>query len=155
MSDSNIEEKTTVLAEPVAESHGMELVDVEFKREPTGWVLRIFVDKEGGVNLDDCSLISREVGTVIEVEELIEQHYTLEVSSPGLTRRIKKLADFDRFKGKFIRLKCFEAIDGSKNMNGKLLGIEGDNVIIEKDGKEFKVLYKNIAKANLEFVQEG
>ncbi len=155
MSDSNIEEKTTALAEPVAESHGMELVDVEFKREPTGWVLRIFVDKEGGVNLDDCSLISREVGTVIEVEELIEQHYTLEVSSPGLTRRIKKLADFDRFKGKSIRLKCFEAIDGSKNMNGKLLGIEGDNVILEKDGKEFKVLYKNIAKANLEFVQEG
>ena len=155
MSGSNIEEKTTALAEPVAESHGMELVDVEFKREPTGWVLRLFVDKEGGVNLDDCSLISREVGTVIEVEELIEQHYTLEVSSPGLTRRIKKLADFDRFKGKFIRLKCFEAIDGSKNMNGKLLGIEGDNVILEKDGKEFKVLYKNIAKANLEFVQEG
>lgn len=155
MSDSNIEGKATILAEPVVESHGMELVDVEFKREPTGWVLRIFVDKEGGVNLDDCSLVSREVGTVIEVEELIEQHYTLEVSSPGLTRRIKKLDDFDRFKGKFIRLKCFEAIDGSKNMNGKLLGIEGDNVILEKDGKEFKVLYKNIAKANLEFVQEG
>lgn len=155
MSDSNIEEKITALAEPVVESHGMELVDVEFKREPTGWVLRLFIDKEGGVNLDHCSLISREVGTVIEVEELIEQHYTLEVSSPGLTRRIKKLDDFDRFKGKFIRLKCFEAIDGSRNMNGKLLGIEGDNVILEKDGKEFKVLYKNIAKANLEFVQEG
>ena len=155
MSDSNIEEKATKLAEPVVESHGMELVDVEFRREPTGWVLRIFVDKEGGVNLDDCSLISREVGTIIEVEELIEQHYTLEVSSPGLTRRIKKLEDFDRFKGKFIKLKCYEAVDGSKKMTGRLLGIDGDNVILEKDAKELKILYKNIAKANLEFVQEG
>lgn len=155
MSDSNIEEKATNLAEPVVESHGMELVDVEFRQEPTGWVLRVFVDKEGGVNLDDCSLISREVGLVIEVEELIEQHYTLEVSSPGLTRRIKKLEDFDRFKGRFIKVKCYEAVDGSKKMTGKLLGIDGDNVILEKDAKELKILYKNIAKANLEFVQEG
>jgi len=155
MSDSNIEEKATKLAEPVVESHGMELVDVEFRREPTGWVLRIFVDKEGGVDLDDCSLISREVGTVIEVEELIEQHYTLEVSSPGLTRRIKKLEDFDRFKGKFIKIKCYEAVDGSKKMAGRLLGIDGDNVILERDAKEVKIQYKNIAKANLEFVQEG
>ncbi|MDT8317648.1 MAG: ribosome maturation factor RimP [bacterium] len=155
MSNSNIEGKATALAEPVVDSHGMELVDVEFKREPTGWVLRIFIDKEGGVDLDDCSLISRELGTVIEVEEIIEQHYTLEVSSPGLTRRIKKLDDFDRFKGKYVKLKCYEAIEGSKNMTGKLLGVDGDSVILEKDAKEFKVLYKNIAKANLEFVQEG
>ena len=155
MSGSNIEEKAEKIAEPVVESHGMELVDVEFIREPTGWVLRLYVDKEGGVNLDDCSSISREVGTVIEVEELIEQHYSLEVSSPGLTRRIKKLNDFDRFKGKFVKLKCYETVDGSKKMVGRLLGIDGDNVIIEKDAKELKVAYKNIAKANLEFVQEG
>jgi len=155
VSSSNIEGKAEKIAEPVVESHGMELVDVEFIREPTGWVLRLYVDKEGGVNLDDCSLISREVGTVIEVEELIEQHYSLEVSSPGLTRRIKKLSDFDRFKGKFVKLKCYEAVDGSKKMVGKLLGIDGDNVILEKDAKELKISYKNIAKANLEFVQEG
>ena len=155
MSDSNIEEKTTKLAEPVVESHGMELVDVEFRREPTGWVLRLFVDKEGGVNLDDCSLVSREVGKVIEVEELIERHYNLEVSSPGLTRRIKKLTDFDRFKGKFIKIKCYEAVHGGKKIVGKLLGVDGDDVVLERDAKELKIAYKNIAKANLEFVQEG
>ena len=155
MSGSNIEEKATALAEPVVESHGMELVDVEFRREPTGWVLRLYIDKDGGVDLDDCSLVSREVGTVIEVEELIEQHYTLEVSSPGLTRRIKKLEDFDKFKGKFIKIKCYEAVDGSKKLTGRLSGVDGDDIVLERDNGELKILYKNIAKANLEFVQEG
>lgn len=155
MSSSSIAEKIEKIAEPVVASQGMELVDVEFIREPTGWVLRLFVDKEGGVNLDDCSLVSRELGTIIEVEDLIEQHYSLEVSSPGLTRRIKKLNDFDRFKGRHIKIKCYEAVDGSKKMVGKLLGIDGDNVILEKDAKELNISYKNIAKANLEFVQEG
>ena len=142
------------IALPILESLGMELVDMEYRRESNGWVLRLYIDKEGGVNLDDCGNVSREVGLAIEVADVIDHPYNLEVSSPGLTRPLKKEADFERFKGKAAKIKCFAPIDGKKVFTGILGGIENDTVTLTANGKPVEITFKNIAKANLEFMQE-
>jgi len=155
MNKLSIEEETAKIAEPILESYKMELVDVEYRREHGGWVLRLFIDKEGGVTLDDCGMVSREIGTVIEVEELIENNYNLEVSSPGITRPLKKLSDYERFKGQYAKIKLYEAKDGLKTFVAIIKGVNKDEVLFEKDNNEIQVAFSTIAKANLEFVQEG
>lgn len=155
MTDLALAEKIANIAEPILEPMGMELVDVEFRREQVGWVLRIYIDKDGGVTLDDCSSVSREVGAAIEIEDLIEQHYSLEVSSPGLTRPLKRLSDFERFKGCYAKLKFYGPIDGKKVVVGVIKGIDENRVIIDLEGDEKKIDFSEIAKANLEYRQEG
>ena len=155
MTKLSIEEEAARVAAPILDSYKMELVDVEYRREHGGWILRLYIDKEGGVTLDDCGMVSREVGTVIEVEELIDQHYNLEVSSPGITRPLKKISDYERFAGQYAKIKLYEAKDGLKSFVAIIKGIEGEDVLLEKDGEEIKVAFSGIAKANLEFIQEG
>ena len=137
-------------AEPVLKSQGMELVDAEYQREARGWVLRVYIDREGGVNIDDCAEVSRELGTLLEVRDLIPNSYMLEVSSPGLTRPLKKLEDFQKYRNHLVKIKTFAPVEGRRNFKGKLLGVEGDLVQVEVDGRGYGIPQRSIAKANLE-----
>jgi ribosome maturation factor RimP len=138
------------VVEPVLQSQGFELVDLEYQRESRGWVLRIFMDREGGVTLDDCSGVSHEVGAVLEVKDVIPNAYVLEVSSPGLTRPLKKPEDFNRFRNQLVKIKLFQPLDGRRNFKGTLLGLEVETVRLEADGQVFEIPLQSIAKANLE-----
>jgi ribosome maturation factor RimP len=136
--------------EPILDSQGFELVDLEYQRESQGWVLRIYLDREGGVSLDDCAGVSHEVGAVLEVKDLIPSAYILEVSSPGLTRPLKKPEDFNKFQNQLVKIKLYEPLDGRKNFKGTLMGLEGDRVRVEVEQQVYELPLQRIAKANLE-----
>jgi len=136
--------------EPILQSQGLELVDLEYKREAQGWVLRIFLDREGGITLEDCAEASRELGTILEVRDLIPNRYVLEVSSPGLTRPLKKLEDFDKYQNRAVKIKLSTPLEGRRNFKGKLLGRREDKVCLESEHQVFEIPIQNIAKANLE-----
>jgi len=142
------------LAEPIIGNEKMELVDLEFTREHSGWVLRLFIDKPGGVNLDDCAMISRTVGTVLDVEDAIEGPYHLEVSSPGLNRRLKSPLHFRQVEGRKVRLKTYGPIGEPprRNFSGVVTGVAEDAVMLDiPGGGHFRIPFSEIAKANLEF----
>ena len=136
---------------PILGDEGLELVDVEFQREKQGWVLRVYIDKPGGVTLDDCTDISYQLSAVLDVEDLIDTSYTLEVSSPGLTRPLKELNDYERYKGQLVKIKTYKPIDGKKVFRGKLIGLENEIVKIEDEKGEREIPFEDIAKANLNF----
>jgi ribosome maturation factor RimP len=138
------------VVEPILESQGFELVDLEYQRESQGWVLRIYLDREGGVSLDDCAGVSHEVGAVLEVKDLIPSAYILEVSSPGLTRPLKKPEDFNKFRNQMVKIKLYEPLEGRRNFKGTLLGLEGDRVRVEVEQRVYEIPLQRIAKANLE-----
>ncbi len=138
------------VVEPMLQSQGLELVDLEYQREVQGWVLRVYIDREGGISVEDCAAVSGELGAILEVKDLIQNPYLLEVSSPGLTRPLKKREDFNKYRNHLIHLKTFEPIDGRKNFNGILLGLEEEKVRLEVEGRIIEISYKNIAKTNLE-----
>jgi ribosome maturation factor RimP len=146
----NLLQEVRQVVEPILESQGFELVDLEYQRESQGWVLRIYLDREGGVSLDDCAGISHEVGAVLEVKDLIPSSYTLEVSSPGLTRPLKRPEDFNKFRNQMVKIKLYEPLDGRKNFKGTLLGLEGDRVRVEVEQQVYELPLQRIAKANLE-----
>src|ERR1700722_11367136 len=146
--------RVQALAEPLARSLGLELVDIEYLREGPSWILRIFIDKPGGVNLDDCSSFSHALGPALDVDEVVGTAYSLEVSSPGLERPLKKPRDFERFAGKRIKVKTFAPLPsaagpGQKNFQGVLLGLKGDLVELEAEGKPVQIPLSAIAKAHL------
>jgi ribosome maturation factor RimP len=138
------------VVEPILQSQGFELVDLEYQRESQGWVLRMYLDREGGVSLDDCAGVSHEIGAVLEVKDLIPSAYILEVSSPGLTRPLKKPEDFNKFRNQLVKIKLYEPLDGRKNFKGTLMGLEGDRVRVEADQRVYELPLQRIAKANLE-----
>ena len=150
MKFENLLQEVRQVVEPILESQGLELVDLEYQRESQGWVLRIYLDREGGVSLDDCAGISHEVGAVLEVKDLIPSSYTLEVSSPGLTRPLKKPEDFNKFRNQMVKIKLYEPLDGRRNFKGTLLGLEGDRVRVEVEQQVYELPLQRIAKANLE-----
>ncbi len=129
----------------------LELVDVEYRRESSGWVLRVYVDKEGGVLLDDCSMTSNQLGDIIEVKDIILGMYSLEVTSPGVNRPLKKEEDFIRVIGKTIKLKTRTLLNNRKNFKGVLKEFKDGMLKIDSDGKELDILYKDVKKANLEY----
>lgn len=135
---------------PILDSMDMELVDLQFRREGHGWVLRLFIDIEGGVTLDHCADVSREVGQCLEVEDVIDHAYHLEVSSPGVERPLKSLSDFERFAGKKARVKLHEAIDGVKTFEGIIDPVEDELVSLSVDGKVIvKCKFDQLNKARL------
>ncbi len=138
------------LIDPILRSRGVELVDLEYQRESHGWVLRAYIDREGGVTLEDCSEVSGELGAVLEVQDLIPNPYTLEVSSPGLTRPLRKPEDYDKYRNHPVKIRTFEAIEGRKNFKGILQGLEGEKVYLQMEGKILGIPLQGIAKANLE-----
>jgi ribosome maturation factor RimP len=138
------------VAEPLLASQGMELVDVEYQREAPGWVLRLYIDREGGVNIDDCAEVSRELGTILEVRDLIPNPHILEVSSPGLTRPLRKPEDFLKYRNHRVKIKTSVPVEGRRNFKGIILDVEGDLVQLEVDGRRYGIPRGSIAKANLE-----
>jgi ribosome maturation factor RimP len=144
-----VRQQVEQLAEALVVSEGMELVDLEFRREGRRWMLRLFIDKDGGVTLDDCANISRELGDLLDVKDVIPQSYVLEVSSPGLNRRLRKKEHFSRFAGQKVRLRLVAPIDGRKNIVGELEGVEDEEVIVAAPEGRYSIAMKEIAKANL------
>ena len=137
------------LIEPILMAEELELVDVEYKKEGKSWVLRIFIDKEGGVTIADCQKVSRLTGDLIDVEETITTTYSLEVSSPGLNRVLKREEDFLKFKGRQIYLHSLSPIDNRKKFNGILTGFKDQTVFIEVDGEILGIPLRHVGKANL------
>jgi ribosome maturation factor RimP len=138
------------LIEPVLVAEGLELVDVEYKKEGKSWALRIFIDKEKGITVEDCQKISRLTGDLIDVEETIKTPYNLEVSSPGLDRSLKREKDFLKFKGKRIRLQSLSPIDGRRKFTGVLTDFKDDIIYMDlEDGKPFEILLPQMLRANL------
>ena len=133
------------LLEPAVEALGYELVELEFPPQ----LLRIYIDREGGVTVDDCEAVSRQVSAVLDVEDLIPGAYTLEVSSPGLDRPLRKQADFVRFAGKQVKLELVLPKDGRRRFTGTLKGCEAGEVTVEVDGVEYKLPLADIGKARL------
>ena len=137
------------LIEPILMAEELELVDVEYKKEGKSWVLRIFIDKEGGVTIADCQKVSRLTGDLIDVEETITTTYSLEVSSPGLNRVLKREEDFLKFKGRQIYVHSLSPIDNRKKFNGILTDFKDQTVFIEVDGEVLGIPLRHVGKANL------
>lgn len=136
--------------EPVVVSMGYELVGVEFLGAGGYGTLRVYIDREQGVSLDDCAAISHQISGILDVEEPIKQAYDLEISSPGIDRPLFKLADFERFTGKTAKVKLALARGGRKNFKGRLQGVTDDGmIIVEVDGEKFQLPFADIARANL------
>lgn len=131
MGNSSIAERLQELAERVAIDHGLELVHVEVAGPDNKPIVRVFIDKPQGVTHDDCSEVSLHLGTILDVEDFIHSAYTLEVSSPGIDRGLYKRADYERFAGNNAKLKTRQPIAGQRNFRGRLLGLEGDEVIFD------------------------
>lgn len=143
-------DRVSNIVTPVLFNEGMELVEIEYRREPKGWVLRLYIDKEGGVSIDDCTHISQEIGRSLDVEDFISAPYTLEVSSPGLTRPLKSEKDFIKYQNHLIKVKTINPIGNQRRFKGKLLGISENSIEIEVGGGIIHIPLANVAKANLE-----
>jgi len=128
----------------------MQLFDIQFRREGHGWVLRVFIDSSEGVDLAQCSGVSRELSQYLDIEDLIDHAYHLEVSSPGLERPLRSVADFCRFTGEKARVKLSAAIDGEKIFEGVIEKVQGNEVgLRQKNDKLIRFLYEDINKARL------
>ena len=156
---TDIAAQIEMLVLPILAGFGMELVELEFKREGRDWFLRLFIDKPGGVTLDDCAEVSREVSAILEVEDPIASAYRLEVSSPGLDRPLKRPEDFARFAGQLIKIKTRALIDpdqrghSRKTFVGELLGLDGEVLrlrLTDKRGGIVAIALADLEKANLE-----
>jgi len=145
----SVVEKILDLAQPVIDEMAFELVDVVFASERGRWVLRVYIDKEGGITLDDCSRVSRELGTLVDVHEIIDHPYTLEVSSPGLDRPLKREKDFRRAVGKKVKLKTITPIDGQKKFVGQLQEVVEGTLILLVENRRIPVSVVDIERANL------
>jgi ribosome maturation factor RimP len=151
MGAGSILERVQAIAEKAAIDHGVELVHTEVAGPDNKPIVRIFIDKPNGVTHADCSEISLQVGTVLDVEDFIHSAYTLEVSSPGLERGLYKRGDYERFAGSLAKLKTQRPINGQRNFRGRLLGLEGDNVLFDdRTNGRVIVPLDSIARANLE-----
>ncbi len=143
-------EEIQEIVQPILVAQGFELVDLEYQREGRGWVLRLYIDREGGIHLDDCADVSRDLGAVLDVHDIIPHSYSLEVSSPGLTRPLKKIEDFGKYQNRRVEVRTFAPIAGQRNFKGFLRGMEGEKVRLEIEGQIQEIPFGAIAKANLE-----
>lgn len=144
-----ITKQVSDLIEPILNGMKFELVDVEYLSDRGRWVLRIYVDKDGGVTLDDCAMISGELGDLIDIKNFVEHEYVLEVSSPGLDRPLKKEADFVRVIGKKIKVKTKAPVNGRRNFTGNLKDCREQKLVIEYEGGLIALGWTDIEKANL------
>jgi len=142
------------LVEPLLESEGMELVDVEYQREGRGWTLRIYIDKGGGVTLDDCVAVSRQLEYMLDVKLDIEEPYLLEVSSPGLDRKLKKEKDFNHFRGRKAIVQTDSPVEGRKYFKGTIDGYVEGMVNLIVDGRPIAIPFNKIKKARLDYISE-
>lgn len=151
-----VTEITEQLVIPILESKGIELVDIEFKKEGASWFLRVFIDKEGGVDIEDCGVVSEELSLKLDETDPIPQAYFLEVSSPGAERPLKKEKDLVSAVGKSVYIKTYEPLEGRKEFEGTLKAFDGDQLTIEMKiktrVKEVNIPYTKVASARLAVV---
>ncbi|MCI9448077.1 MAG: ribosome maturation factor RimP [Lachnospiraceae bacterium] len=146
------EQKTEELLMPIMEEHQFELVDVEYVKEGSNWYLRAYIDKEGGITVDDCELVSRRMSDLLDEEDYIEESYIFEVSSPGLGRPLKKEKDYVRSVGKELEIRTYRAINKEKEFYGILKSFDDSTVTIELDGgTEMTFVKSDIALIRLAF----
>lgn len=139
MARKKTDEIVRELALPIVEKNLFELVDVEFIKEGANWYLRVYIDKPGGITIDDCQIVSEELSRSLDKKDPIKQSYFLEVSSPGLDRPLKTEKDFARCKGEVVELKTFTPINGKKNFEGELIGLVDDKIcIVEENGQKLE-----------------
>ena len=158
MAAQTVVEKVQDIAGRVAADRGLEIFDVQFRREAPGMVLRIQIDRPGpaataedSVSVEDCAHISRELSAILDVEDVVPAAYTLEVSSPGLDRPLRRPDDFRRFAGRQAKIVMRQKVDGQGYFRGKLGGLDGADVLIESEnGKMHRVPFELITRANLE-----
>ncbi|MGE5245906.1 MAG: ribosome maturation factor RimP [Betaproteobacteria bacterium] len=158
MSFSDVVDRVRVLAGRVAAGYGLDVFDVQYKRESGGMVLRVQLDRPGpaataddSVSIDDCARVSRDLSALLDVEDVVPAAYTLEVSSPGLDRPLRGADDYRRFRGRRAKLVMREAVDGQKFFKGRLGGVEQTDVLIDADdGRTHRVPLATITRANLE-----
>ena len=149
--------KIESIANRILPAHHAELVDLEFQREPNGWVLRLFIDRVDpsgaptGVTLDLCEAVSRDLSAALDVDDVIEQRYHLEVSSPGLDRRLRRREHFDRYVGREARLTARNGIEGRRNFRGTIAATDDETVTLEVDGRTYRIPFADVARANLIF----
>ncbi|MBO7357670.1 MAG: ribosome maturation factor RimP [Lachnospiraceae bacterium] len=146
-------EKATALLEPIVKNLNLEIYDVEFVNEAGEWYLRAYIDKEGGVTIDDCEAVSRAWSDELDKDEFIEEAYYLEVSSPGLGRALKKDSHLQKSIGESVDVKTFKPIDKQKEFTGILKGFTDKEITLSVDGKDVTFLRTDIAliKLSLDF----
>ncbi len=149
VNEQKVVSRVRSLAEPLCESEGLELVHVEFRRESRGRILRLYIDKPDGVNLDDCVAVSREMGDILDVNLTDKGPYSLEVTSPGPERPLAKQQDFEKFKGNRVKIKTNRSINGQKNFKGILLGISNERVNLQLGEQLVAIPNQDILKARL------
>ena len=149
MGKTSIYQSVADLIKPTLEGNGIELVDVEYKKTGRIWVLRVFIDKNQGVTVHDCQELSREIEDLIEIHELIDDHYVLEVSSPGLDRPLRKDTDFLRNKGKRIQIKTYSPINNKKENVGTVIDFVNGTLFLEDKKNILKISLTEIAQAKL------
>ena len=137
------------LIEPAVAGLGYELVGVEFHGGGTNGLLRVYIDHEDGITVEDCQAVSHQVSGLLDVEDPIPGHYSLEVSSPGLDRPLFSARDYARFAGQRVKLRMHGQVQGRRNFTGLLVGLEGDKVIVEVDGEEYELPLDQVDQARL------
>ena len=152
MAKKDYERLTEELITPIIEAHHFELVDVEWVKEGSNWYLRVYIDKEGGITVDDCEIINREFGDVLDEKDYISENYIFEVSSPGLDRPLKKEKDFVRSIGKDVEIRLYKPIDKKKEYVGTLESYDKNSVTIAlEDGQKMTFERSPIALIRLAF----
>ena len=137
------------LAEPVAAEYGCEVWDVEYVREAGAWYLRVYLDKDGGISIDDCEAVSRALDPILDERDPVPGSYVFEVSSAGAERELKRPSDFERFMGSDVEVKHYQPIDGAKSHVGVLRGYENGDVTIELNGRERQFKKAQVAQVCL------
>jgi len=140
------------MVQPYLDEHNFELVDVEYVKEGSNYFLRVFVDKEGGIDIDDCGMISEYLSGKLDENDPIPEAYFLEVSSPGAERPLKKKEDVAKAVGKDVFVTVYEQVEGQKEFEGRLLSFEDDVLVISAGKKEYSIPYAKVASARLAII---
>ncbi len=148
---SKTEQAVLEMAIPVAENFGCFIYDVEYVKEGGNWYLRIYADKDGGINIDECEEISREISVLLDKKDPIKQNYFLEVSSPGIERKLRQDEHFEMYKGEVIDIGLYKARNGSKTLTGKLMGMSDGTVQTEVDGEIVEMNLSDTTYVKLHF----
>ncbi|MDX5658526.1 ribosome maturation factor RimP [Clostridioides difficile] len=146
----NLEATIEEIVTKITDEHGFEMVDVEYVKEAGEYYLRVYIDKEEGISLHECELVSRDLRPILDEKDPIKENYFLEVSSPGLDRALKKDRDFVRYQGRDVDLKLYKPLNGCKQFEGELVGLtEDNNIKIIVNGKEMEFNRKDVAIVRL------
>ena len=145
----SIEKTVSEIAEPVVATKGLELVGVEYNKEGENWILRVFIDQDGGISLDDCEEVSQELSAKLDLIDPIDKSYLLEVSSPGLDRPLNSDDDFIRFSGEKVDISTYAPVNGKKEWSGILLVLEEDKIKLEVEGEEVLIPRSKVAQTKL------